>query len=75
MYLIAPGAKLSNADFSGANLENANLKNANLRGANLIDAKNLTKKQVELAKSWQSAKYSQDFFTKLGLLAIPDLER
>jgi uncharacterized protein YjbI with pentapeptide repeats len=66
---------LKNADFSGANLENANLKNANLKGANLIDTKNLTKKQIELAKNWQIAKYSQDFSTELGLLSIPDSER
>ncbi len=75
-------ANLQGADLRGANLQNAlliranlqkailygaNLQEANLQEAKLSGAEGLTASQVEKAKNWNLAFYSDDFLKKLRL--------
>jgi uncharacterized protein YjbI with pentapeptide repeats len=72
------GANLINANLQDANLEGAdlegatfskdtNLQNANIQGANFRGVKNLTVKQVKIAKNWNQAHYDEDFRKQLDL--------
>jgi len=66
------GANLQEADLRKANLQKAILYGANLQEANLQEAKlsgaeGLTASQVEKAKNWKLAFYSDDFLKKLRL--------
>ncbi len=65
-------ANLQEADLRKANLQKAILYGANLQEANLQEAKlsgaeGLTASQVEKAKNWNLAFYSDDFLKELGL--------
>ncbi len=61
------GANLQEAKLSEAKLQGADLRGANLQGADLRGARRLTPSQVEAAKNWELAFYSDDFLRKLGL--------
>ncbi len=61
------GANLHAANLGWANLQKADLGGANLQGANLSGAEGLTASQVEKAKNWKLAFYSDDFLKKLRL--------
>lgn len=75
-------ADLSGADLYKANLYRANLKGTNLYKANLFraklykadldeanltKAKSMTKRQIEAAKNWKKAYYTEDFCKELGI--------
>jgi uncharacterized protein YjbI with pentapeptide repeats len=61
-------ANLREAFLGGANLQGAELGGANLEGAYLVGA-TLTTSQVKTAVNWESAFYSHDLLTELGLPA------
>ncbi len=61
------GADLSGANLQGATLGRANLQGADLGGANLQGTVGLTAIQAKAANNWDSAFYSDDFLTELGL--------
>ena len=60
-------ANLKGASLQDANLEGVNFTNANLQGTNLHNAKGIHPAQVMKGKNWKLAKYSQDFYLKLGV--------
>ncbi|MGK7896975.1 MAG: pentapeptide repeat-containing protein [Xenococcus sp. (in: cyanobacteria)] len=61
------GAALLKADLRQANFSATNLIGADLFCANLSQAKNLTTRQVTLAKNWDKAIYDDKFREQLGL--------
>jgi uncharacterized protein YjbI with pentapeptide repeats len=61
------GANLSVADLSDADLSGAKLIGADLTGADLAKIKNLTARQIKTAKDWETAIYSDELHSKLGL--------
>lgn len=58
-------ANLSNVNFTNATLTEASLKNAFLNNADLNRAKDLKAKQIQQARNWESATYSQEFRQQL----------
>jgi uncharacterized protein YjbI with pentapeptide repeats len=65
-------ANLARADLHGAkllqtNLDGADLQEADVTSADLQGATNLVPDQVRSARGWESALYSSDFLSKLGL--------
>ncbi len=63
------GAELQGADLRVANLREVDLVSVNLQGANLQGTAGLTAIQVKAASNWDTAFYSDDFLTELGLPA------
>ncbi len=60
-------ANLFKANLQEADLREANLQGAKLQGADLREVTGFTASQVNLAKNWELALYSDDFLKKLGL--------
>ncbi|BAY11708.1 pentapeptide repeat-containing protein [Calothrix sp. NIES-2098] len=67
-YANFSGANLSQAILRYANLSGANLSGANLENTDLFMTVNLTPGQVKSANHWETATYSENFCTALGLL-------
>ncbi|HEX8231003.1 MAG TPA: pentapeptide repeat-containing protein [Chloroflexia bacterium] len=71
---ILEGADLSYATLLGANLTDANLDNTNLEGADIQGADftaalNISKEQIEKAKHWEVAHFSDAMQKQLGITA------
>lgn len=60
-------ASLEGAELQWANLEAANLKDANLQRADFREVLNLTGEQVQSARNWLLASYSESLLNQLGL--------
>lgn len=61
------GYSLQGVNLKGADLQGFNLNGANLQEANLCEAKGLTTEQLQGAKNWVLAYYSQEVLDALGL--------
>ncbi len=60
-------ANLKNANFREANLQGVNFQDANLQGVNFQNAKGLNPTQIQMARYWEQARYSEAFLCQLGL--------
>ena len=61
------GYSLQGVNLKSADLEGFNLADADLQGAALHEARGLTKQQLQAARNWVLAFYSQDILNALGL--------
>ena len=61
-------ANLSGAKFNSANLSKTEFQGANFKAANFIGASGVEKSQIQAARNWILATYSEDLLNELKLL-------